>query len=179
MSRECLKSSIPWLKLSSTLEYNLLELRMGRNISTLSLADTLKKGHYPPIHMLWHSIKKWYSWEKKPSFTWGGYIHNVHYRGPKIFMGWGCSHDILINRMLTRVLKFATPLNRLLDIFPHIFIFTSLPLKIFGCTLFVLIHKQNCSKTWSSVRKVCLLGILQHRKGTNVIILFQRNLLWL
>ena len=48
--------------------------------------------------------------------------------------------------MPTKMLKFATHLNTLLAIFPHICIFTSLPLKIFGCTAFVHIHKQNRSK---------------------------------
>ena len=69
----------------------------------------------------------------------------------------------LINRMPTRVLKFATPLNRLLAIFPHICIITFLPLKIFGCIAFVHIQKQNRSKLDPRSEKCMFVSILQHR----------------
>ena len=69
-----------------------------------------------------------------------------------------------INRMPTRVLKFGTPPNRLLVIFPHICIFTSLPLKIFGCTAFVHIHKQNPSKLDSQSKKCVFVGYSPKQK---------------
>ena len=74
--------------------------------------------------------------------------------------------------MPTKVLKFVTPLNRLLVIFPYIHIFTFLTLKIFGCIVFVHIHKKNHSKFDPWLEKCAFVGILLHIKDTNVIILF-------
>ena len=43
----------------------------------------------------------------------------------------------LINRMPTRVLHYETPLQTLKHIFPNTRLTSDLPLKIFGCTVFV------------------------------------------
>ena len=43
----------------------------------------------------------------------------------------------LINRMPTRVLNYATPLQTLKNTFPNTRLTSDLPLKIFGCTVFV------------------------------------------
>ena len=67
--------------------------------------------------------------------------------------------------MPTKVLKFATHLNTLLAIFPHICIFTSLPLKIFGCTAFVHIHKQNRSKLDPQLEKCVFVRYSLKQKG--------------
>ena len=73
----------------------------------------------------------------------------------------------LINRIPTRVLKFDTPLKRLLSIFPYIRIFTSLPLKTLGCILFVHIHELNCSKLNPRVEKCVLVRYSPQHKRYN------------
>ena len=57
---------------------------------------------------------------------------------PKTF--WGdaiLTACYLINRMPSRVLEFQAPLKNFQSCFPHTRTFTSLPLKIFGCTSFI------------------------------------------
>lgn len=72
----------------------------------------------------------------------------------------------LINRMPSRVLKFQAPRDILSKSHPHILSFTSdLPLKIFGCTAFVHIQKQQRSKLDPQSLKCVLLGYSSHQKG--------------
>ena len=57
---------------------------------------------------------------------------------PKTF--WGdaiLTACYLINHMPSRVLEFQAPLKNFQSCFPHTRTFTSLPLKIFGCTSFI------------------------------------------
>ena len=52
----------------------------------------------------------------------------------------------LINRMPTRVLNYATPLQTLKNTFPNTRLTSDLPLKIFGCTIFVHVPTHLRSK---------------------------------
>ena len=50
----------------------------------------------------------------------------------------------LINRMPSRVLKFQSPYQVLLQTFPHTkFVSSNITVKIFGCSTFVHIHQSN------------------------------------
>ena len=63
---------------------------------------------------------------------------------PKHFQGEAVlTATYLINRMSSRTLKFQTPIQALLQTFPNTRIISSLPPKIFGCTVFVHNHHKN------------------------------------
>ena len=49
----------------------------------------------------------------------------------------------LINIMSNKILGFETPLNHFSKVYPYTKIFSTIPLKIFGCTTFVHIHKEH------------------------------------
>ena len=71
----------------------------------------------------------------------------------------------LINRMPSRVLKFQTPCQTLLHIFPHTKLISSLDPKIFGCQAFVHVHQQHRSKLDPKSIKCIFLGYSSHHKG--------------
>ena len=45
--------------------------------------------------------------------------------------------------MSNKILGFETPLNHFSKVYPYTKIFSTIPLKIFGCTTFVHIHKEH------------------------------------
>nr|CAN83808.1 hypothetical protein VITISV_026963 [Vitis vinifera] len=55
----------------------------------------------------------------------------------------------LINRMPSRILQFKTPCQILLAAYPSARIISSIPIKVFGCTAFVHIHKSEHNTTLS------------------------------
>ena len=91
-----------------------------------------------------------------PKYLWGEAIQTVCY---------------LVNRMPTKVLNFKTPLDSLNLIFPTSCLFNTLPLRVFGCTKFVNVHKHDRSKLDPRLLKCLIFGILLLKKGVNVFIL--------
>ena len=71
----------------------------------------------------------------------------------------------LINIMPSRVLKFQTSCQVLLQFFPHTKIISSLDPKIFECSVFVHIHQQHCSKLDPKSIKCIFLGYSPNQKG--------------
>ncbi|RVX04977.1 Retrovirus-related Pol polyprotein from transposon TNT 1-94 [Vitis vinifera] len=66
---------------------------------------------------------------------------------PKLFWGQAVlTEAYLINRMPSRVLKFQTPCQTLLKSFPTTRLISTVPPKIFGCSVFVHINQQHRSK---------------------------------
>ncbi|RVW78478.1 Retrovirus-related Pol polyprotein from transposon TNT 1-94 [Vitis vinifera] len=66
---------------------------------------------------------------------------------PKLFWGQAVlTAAYLINRMSFRVLKFQTPCQTLLKSFPTTRLISTVPPKIFGCSVFVHINQQHRSK---------------------------------
>ncbi|RVW73200.1 Retrovirus-related Pol polyprotein from transposon RE1 [Vitis vinifera] len=66
---------------------------------------------------------------------------------PKLFWGQAVlTVAYLINRMPSRVLKFQTPCQTLLKSFPITRLISTVPPKIFGCSVFVHINQQHRSK---------------------------------
>ncbi|RVW60823.1 Retrovirus-related Pol polyprotein from transposon TNT 1-94 [Vitis vinifera] len=66
---------------------------------------------------------------------------------PKLFWGQAVlTAAYLINRMPFRVLKFQTPCQTLLKSFPTTRLISTVPPKIFGCSVFVHINQQHRSK---------------------------------
>ena len=85
---------------------------------------------------------------------------------PKHFLGEAVlTATYLINRMPSRILKFKTPCQSLLQIFPHTKIISSLDPKIFGCLAFVHIHQQHHSKLDPKSIKCTFIGYSSHQKG--------------
>lgn len=78
-----------------------------------------------------------------PKYFWGGAIFTACY---------------LINHLPTRVLNNETPLNHLLKSYPFLSrLFSTLDLKVFGCTAFIHTHDSNHSKLDPrSLKHVCL-----------------------
>ena len=71
----------------------------------------------------------------------------------------------LISRMPSRVLKFKTPMQTLLETYPHSHLVSQIPLKVFGCTLFVHAHSPNQSKLGARATKCILIGYSSNKKG--------------
>ena len=71
----------------------------------------------------------------------------------------------LINRMPSKILQFQTPLSVLLQTYPMFRSFSSLPLKIFGCTAFVHVHSQNRSKLDPKAIKCVFIGYSSTQRG--------------
>ena len=87
-------------------------------------------------------------------------------RVPKIF--WGevvLMASYLIHRMLTKILGFESLLNHFSKVYPHIKIFSSIPLKKFGCMTFVHIHKQHRTKLDPRTLKCAFVGYSPTQKG--------------
>ena len=84
-----------------------------------------------------------------PKYLWGEIVLTATY---------------LINKIPSRVLNFSTPVHVLKDLFPHIRIYSYLPLTIFGCTVFV--HKSKViSKLDPKVEKCVFIGYAPSQKG--------------
>ncbi|CAN1129341.1 Retrovirus-related Pol polyprotein from transposon TNT 1-94, partial [Linum perenne] len=71
----------------------------------------------------------------------------------------------LINRVPSKVLKFKTPLQVFQTSFPYSRITSDLPLKIFGCTCFVLTPPQFHSKLDPRSEKCIFVGYSPTQKG--------------
>ena len=71
----------------------------------------------------------------------------------------------LINRMPSRSLKFQTPHQVLSQSFPSIRIMTTLPMKIFGCSVFVHVHQQYRNKLDPKSLKCIFIGYSPTQKG--------------
>lgn len=70
----------------------------------------------------------------------------------------------LVNKKPSRVLKFQTPCQVLLDIFPHTKLISSLDPKAFGCLVCVHIHQQNRNKLDPKSIKCIFLGHSPNQK---------------
>ena len=71
----------------------------------------------------------------------------------------------LINRMPTRVLNYATPLQTLKNSFPNTHLTSDLPLKFFYCTVFVHVPTHLRSKFDPRTKKCIFLGYAPNKKG--------------
>ena len=71
----------------------------------------------------------------------------------------------LINRMLSKILQFQNPMSVLLQTFPMFHFFSSVPLRIFGCTAFVHVHSQNRSKLDPKATKCVFVGYSSTQRG--------------
>ncbi|XP_028086199.1 uncharacterized protein LOC114287116 [Camellia sinensis] len=85
-----------------------------------------------------------------PQFFWGEAVLTAAY---------------LINRMPSRVLQFQTPCQLLLKSFPTTRLISTIPPKIFGCSVFVHIHHQYRSKLDPRSLKCIFIGYSSHQKG--------------
>ena len=85
-----------------------------------------------------------------PKYLWGDAILTACY---------------LINRMPTRVLKYITPLQCLTNSFPDNRITSELPLKVFGCTVFVHLPSHLRSKLDPRAEKCVFVGYAPNKKG--------------
>lgn len=76
----------------------------------------------------------------------------------------------MINRMLSKMLDFHTPLDVLTD---HVSLPSSLNLtsRIFGCVAYVHLHKNQRTKLNPCAVKLFFWALLHSRNATNVIIL--------
>ncbi|RVW43757.1 Retrovirus-related Pol polyprotein from transposon TNT 1-94 [Vitis vinifera] len=85
---------------------------------------------------------------------------------PKLFWGQAVlTTAYLINRMPSRVLKFQTPCQTLLKSFPTTRLISTVPPKIFGCSVFVHINQQHRSKLDPRSLKCIFLGYSSNQKG--------------
>lgn len=85
---------------------------------------------------------------------------------PKLFWGQAVlTATYLINRMPSRVLKFQTPCQTLLKSFPTTRLISTIPPKIFGCSVFVHINQQHRSKLDPRSLKCIFLGYSSNQKG--------------
>ncbi|RVW74752.1 Retrovirus-related Pol polyprotein from transposon TNT 1-94 [Vitis vinifera] len=85
---------------------------------------------------------------------------------PKLFWGQAVlTAAYLINRMPSRVLKFQTPCQTLLKSFPTTRLISTVPPKIFGCSVFVHINQQHRSELDPRSLKCIFLGYSSNQKG--------------
>lgn len=70
----------------------------------------------------------------------------------------------LINKMPTKVLKYKTPLDCLKEFFPTTRLFSDLPVKVFGCTVYVHVPSQFRSKLDPRAIKCVFLGYSSNKK---------------
>ncbi|RVW93973.1 Retrovirus-related Pol polyprotein from transposon TNT 1-94 [Vitis vinifera] len=71
----------------------------------------------------------------------------------------------LINRILLGFFQFKTLCQILLAAYPSARIISSIPIKVFGCTAFVHIHKSQRSKLDPTATKCISLGYSPNQKG--------------
>ena len=71
----------------------------------------------------------------------------------------------LINMMPTKVLKYKTPLDCLKEFFPVTRLFSDLPVKVFGCIVYVHGPSQFRSKLDPRAIKCVFLGYSSNKKG--------------
>ena len=81
----------------------------------------------------------------------------------------------LINRLPSCALKFETPRQALIKIFPHARVLSSnLPFKFFGCSTFVYVYPQNMSKLYPRSIKCVFIGCSANKKGYKCFCLTRR-----
>ena len=83
-----------------------------------------------------------------PKYLWGEAILTATY---------------LINRLPSRVLNYETPLNEFQNCFPNNRLYSTLPLKVFGCVVYV--HSKNQSKLDPRAEKYVFIGYASSKKG--------------
>ncbi|CAH9080868.1 unnamed protein product [Cuscuta epithymum] len=85
---------------------------------------------------------------------------------PKYLWGEAVLHaTYLINRMPSKILGFKSPINTLQNCFPTNRFIGTLPLKIFGCTVFIKNPDKSASKFDPRGTKCVFLGISSTKKG--------------
>ena len=67
--------------------------------------------------------------------------------------------------MPSHVLNFQTPCQLLLHSYPNTQIVSTIPLKVFGCSVFVHVHQQHRSKLDPKALKCIFLGYSPNQKG--------------
>lgn len=67
--------------------------------------------------------------------------------------------------MPTRGLKYSTPLECFKKCFPFSRLHSDLPLKVFGCTVFVRIPNNTRSKLDPRAEKCVFIGYASNKKG--------------
>ena len=85
-----------------------------------------------------------------PKYLWGDAILTASY---------------LINRKPTRVLQYVTPLDYFKKTFPTCRINSDLPLKIFGCIVYVHIPSKFQSKLDPRAEKCVFIGYAPNKRG--------------
>ena len=71
----------------------------------------------------------------------------------------------LINMMPSKVLNFQTPIGTLKECYPHLSVFGSLPLEVFGSSVFVHVPNKDRSKLDLKAIKCIFLGYSPTQKG--------------
>ena len=85
---------------------------------------------------------------------------------PKYLWGDALLHaTYLINRMPSKILNFKTPINILHQLYPQSRLFHSLPLYIFGCTVFIRNPDKHASKLDPKGTRCVFLGLANNKKG--------------
>ena len=85
---------------------------------------------------------------------------------PRYFWGEAIlTASYLINRMPTGILKYSTPLECFRKIFPLSRMYSDLPLKFFGCIVFIHLPNHNRSKLDPRVEKCVFIGYASNKKG--------------
>ncbi|CAH9115704.1 unnamed protein product, partial [Cuscuta europaea] len=85
---------------------------------------------------------------------------------PKYLWGEAVLHaTYLINRMPSKTLGFKTPIDTLQTCFPETRLINSLPIKIFGCTVFITNPDRTASKFDPKGKKCVFLGLSSTQKG--------------
>ena len=67
--------------------------------------------------------------------------------------------------MSTKILKYSTPLECYQKIFPLSRMYSNLPLKVFGCSVFVHLPNHNWSKLDPRAEKCVFIGYASNKKG--------------
>ena len=80
-----------------------------------------------------------------PKYLWGDAVLTTTY---------------LINRMPTKVLNIRTPLNHFKEFFPTARLFSSLPIKVFGCIVYVHSPTPALTKLDPRAVKCIVVGCL-------------------
>ena len=87
---------------------------------------------------------------KIPKYLWGDALLHATY---------------LINRMPSKILDFKTPIDVFQKYFPNSRTINSMPLKIFGCTVFIKNPNRTASKLDPKGKKCVFLGVPPTQKG--------------
>lgn len=92
---------------------------------------------------------------------------------PKYLWGDVLTSAYLINRLPSRPLKFNNPLFVLTKHYPQVFKPHDIPLKTFGCTIFVHLHNQGQSKLNPKAVKTVFVEYSPTKKGYRCYIVLE------